>query len=47
MSGGFPSLLPLESKKEIMDMLAREGPVYQAGTLSGNPVAIGTPALLH
>ena len=25
---------------EIMDMVAPEGPVYQAGTLSGNPVAV-------
>jgi glutamate-1-semialdehyde 2,1-aminomutase len=25
---------------EIMDMLAPEGPVYQAGTLSGNPLAM-------
>lgn len=27
-------------KKEIMDMLAPNGPVYQAGTLSGNPLAM-------
>lgn len=27
-------------KKEIMQSLSPEGPVYQAGTLSGNPVAI-------
>lgn len=26
--------------KEIMQLLAPEGPVYQAGTLSGNPVAV-------
>lgn len=26
--------------KEIMNMLAPDGPVYQAGTLSGNPVAM-------
>ena len=25
-------------KKEIMDFLAPDGPVYQAGTLSGNPI---------
>src|SRR5262249_36744316 len=25
---------------EIMDMIAPEGPVYQAGTLSGNPLAV-------
>jgi glutamate-1-semialdehyde 2,1-aminomutase len=27
-------------KAEIMDKLAPDGPVYQAGTLSGNPVAM-------
>ena len=28
-------------KKEIMDMVAPVGPVYLAGTLSGNPIAMG------
>jgi glutamate-1-semialdehyde 2,1-aminomutase len=27
-------------KKEIMEMIAPKGPVYQAGTLSGNPLAM-------
>lgn len=27
-------------KKEIMEMVAPSGPVYQAGTLSGNPIAM-------
>ena len=27
-------------KKEIMSFIAPEGPVYQAGTLSGNPVSM-------
>jgi len=27
-------------RSEIMEMLAPMGPVYQAGTLSGNPVAM-------
>jgi len=27
-------------KKEVMDHIAPTGPVYQAGTLSGNPVAM-------
>jgi glutamate-1-semialdehyde 2,1-aminomutase len=27
-------------KAEIMDHLAPDGPVYQAGTLSGNPLAL-------
>jgi glutamate-1-semialdehyde 2,1-aminomutase len=39
VGGGFPAAA-FGGKKEIMDMLAPEGPVYQAGTLSGNPVAI-------
>ena len=36
--GGLP-LAALGGKAEIMDCLAPEGPVYQAGTLSGNPLA--------
>ena len=27
-------------KREIMEMIAPDGPVYQAGTLSGNPLAM-------
>ena len=27
-------------KRELMDLVAPSGPVYQAGTLSGNPVAM-------
>ena len=34
------SLVLLAEKKEIMAIVAPEGPVYQAGTLSGNPVAM-------
>ena len=30
----------LEEKTEIMDQLAPLGPVYQAGTLIGNPLAM-------
>ena len=29
-------------KREIMEMVAPAGPVYQAGTLSGNPIAYGS-----
>ena len=36
--GGLP-LAAVGGRAEIMDMLAPLGPVYQAGTLSGNPVA--------
>lgn len=37
--GGLP-LAAFGGKKEIMDLLAPEGPVYQAGTFSGNPVSV-------
>lgn len=37
--GGFP-LSIVGGKKEIMDLLAPEGPVYQAGTFSGNPISV-------
>ena len=39
LGGGLP-LAAFGGKKEIMDLLAPEGPVYQAGTLSGNPIAV-------
>jgi glutamate-1-semialdehyde 2,1-aminomutase len=39
VGGGLP-LAGFGGKKEIMDMLAPDGPVYQAGTLSGNPLAV-------
>ena len=39
IGGGMP-LAALGGKQAIMDMLAPLGPVYQAGTLSGNPVAV-------
>ncbi|WP_420099320.1 glutamate-1-semialdehyde 2,1-aminomutase [Corynebacterium sp.] len=38
VSGGMPAAA-FGGRADIMDMLAPEGPVYQAGTLSGNPVA--------
>lgn len=38
VGGGMP-LAAYGGKKEIMDMVAPVGSVYQAGTLSGNPVA--------
>ena len=38
MGGGFPAAA-FGGRADIMSMLAPEGPVYQAGTLSGNPVA--------
>ena len=39
IGGGMP-LAALGGRAEIMDYLAPVGPVYQAGTLSGNPVAV-------
>ena len=39
VGGGFP-LAAFGGSAEIMAHLAPEGPVYQAGTLSGNPVAV-------
>jgi len=39
MSGGLPAAA-FGGRREIMGHLAPSGPVYQAGTLSGNPVAV-------
>jgi glutamate-1-semialdehyde 2,1-aminomutase len=39
IGGGMP-VGAMAGKKEIMEFLAPVGPVYQAGTLSGNPVAM-------
>ncbi len=39
IGGGFP-VGAYGGKAEIMEQVAPEGPVYQAGTLSGNPVAM-------
>lgn len=38
IGGGMP-VGAYGGRKEIMDMVAPAGPVYQAGTLSGNPIA--------
>ena len=39
MGGGFPSAA-FGGRRDLMERLAPTGPVYQAGTLSGNPVAV-------
>ena len=39
MGGGFPCAA-FGGRRDLMDHLAPVGPVYQAGTLSGNPVAV-------
>jgi glutamate-1-semialdehyde 2,1-aminomutase len=39
IGGGLP-VGAYGGKKEIMDKVAPDGPVYQAGTLSGNPLAM-------
>ena len=48
IGGGLP-VGAYGGKKEIMDFLAPNGPVYQAGTLSGNPLAMsaGLTVLNH
>ena len=38
MGGGFPAAA-FGGRADVMARLAPAGPVYQAGTLSGNPVA--------
>jgi glutamate-1-semialdehyde 2,1-aminomutase len=39
VGGGLP-LAAYGGRRDLMQRLAPEGPVYQAGTLSGNPVAV-------
>ena len=39
IGGGLP-VGAYGGKREIMDQVAPDGPVYQAGTLSGNPLAM-------
>jgi glutamate-1-semialdehyde 2,1-aminomutase len=39
IGGGFP-VGAYGGRRDIMEMVAPSGPVYQAGTLSGNPVAM-------
>ena len=39
IGGGLPAAA-FGGRKDIMSYLAPEGPVYQAGTLSGNPIAM-------
>ncbi|MEA5457676.1 glutamate-1-semialdehyde 2,1-aminomutase [Arcicella sp. LKC2W] len=48
IGGGMP-VGAYGGKKEIMDVVSPAGPVYQAGTLSGNPIAMaaGQAMLTH
>ncbi len=39
IGGGLP-VAAVGGRADVMDLLAPSGPVYQAGTLSGNPVAV-------
>ncbi len=39
MSGGLPAAA-FGGRADVMELLAPSGPVYQAGTLAGNPVAV-------
>jgi len=41
IGGGMP-VGALAGRSELMDLLAPVGPVYQAGTLSGNPLSVRT-----
>lgn len=45
IGGGLP-VGAFGGKKEIMDVVSPVGPVYQAGTLSGNPLAMSAGAAL-
>jgi len=45
IGGGLP-VGAFGGKKKIMDFLAPNGPVYQAGTLSGNPLAMAAGSSL-
>lgn len=48
MSGGLPAAA-FGGRADVMELLAPQGPVYQAGTLAGNPVAVaaGLTTLRH
>jgi glutamate-1-semialdehyde 2,1-aminomutase len=39
LGGGFP-IGALSGKRELMEMLAPSGSVYQAGTFNGNPISV-------
>ncbi len=45
IGGGLP-VGAYGGRKDIMEKLAPEGPVYQAGTLSGNPLAMAAGTLM-
>ena len=45
IGGGLP-VGAFGGKKKIMNCLAPNGPVYQAGTLSGNPLAMAAGSML-
>ncbi len=45
IGGGLP-VGALGGRKEILGLLAPEGPVYQAGTLSGNPLVMAAGAAM-
>jgi len=45
IGGGLP-VGAYGGKKEIMDVVAPAGPVYQAGTLSGNPIAMAAGVIM-
>jgi glutamate-1-semialdehyde 2,1-aminomutase len=40
IAGGGMPLAAYGGRRDVMDLVAPAGPMYQAGTLSGNPVAV-------
>src|SRR3989337_226019 len=38
--GGGPPVGAAGARRDLMELIAPAGPVYQAGTLSGNPLAV-------
>ena len=46
IGGGLP-VGAYGGKKEIMDFVSPVGPVYQAGTLSGNPLAMAAGLAMY
>jgi glutamate-1-semialdehyde 2,1-aminomutase len=45
VGGGLP-LAAYGGRRDVMSMISPEGPAYQAGTLSGNPVAVAAGAAM-
>ena len=46
VGGGLPAAA-YGGRRDVMDFIAPDGPVYQAGTLSGNPLAVAAGLKMH